>query len=150
MRDPSVWEDISTAPFDRELELAVVERNSVHALVFACRRIFGGWINAQTNQRVAAPLCAMRDSGTLLRSSPKKVQGRAAGGIPHAPLTGRASKLTRNAPVALRYVSFDLRQMTMPSPIRHAIGWDQISRVTSVRGKNGPADPIIPKQAAAI
>lgn len=52
MRDPSVWEDISTAPFDRELELAVVERDSVHALVFACRRSFWGWINAQTNQRV--------------------------------------------------------------------------------------------------
>jgi hypothetical protein len=52
MRDPSVWENISTAPFDRELELAVVERDSVHALVFACRRIFCGWVNAQTSQRV--------------------------------------------------------------------------------------------------
>nr|WP_246709447.1 hypothetical protein [Bradyrhizobium sp. 6(2017)] len=47
-----MWEDISTAPFDRELELAVVERDSLHALVFACCRIFCGWINAQTKQRV--------------------------------------------------------------------------------------------------
>jgi hypothetical protein len=52
MRDPSVWEDISIAPFDHEIEVAVVEGDSLHALVFACRRILCGWINAQTNQRV--------------------------------------------------------------------------------------------------
>jgi len=39
MHDSSVWEDISTAPFDRELELAVVQDNSLHTLVFACRRV---------------------------------------------------------------------------------------------------------------
>ena len=52
MHDRSVWEDISTAPFDREIELAVIEGDSLHELVFACRRNFGGWIDAQTNQRV--------------------------------------------------------------------------------------------------
>jgi hypothetical protein len=51
MHDRSVWEDISTAPFDRDLELAVIE-GRVHQLVFACRRAPGGWINPQTNQRI--------------------------------------------------------------------------------------------------
>ena len=43
---------ISTAPFDRDLELAVLDRDGVHALVFPCRRILGSWINAETKQRI--------------------------------------------------------------------------------------------------
>jgi hypothetical protein len=40
------WQAISTAPFDRELELAVLDRGGVHALVFPCRRVLRGWINS--------------------------------------------------------------------------------------------------------
>jgi len=47
-----MWEPISTAPFDRDLELAVIERGEVHALVFPCRRILSGWVNAETKQRI--------------------------------------------------------------------------------------------------
>jgi hypothetical protein len=43
------WKPISTAPFDRDLELAVIG-SEPHALVFPCRRIPGGWINAKTKQ----------------------------------------------------------------------------------------------------
>jgi hypothetical protein len=46
------WHSISTAPFDRDLELAVIDREGPHALVFPCRRILGGWINAQTKRPV--------------------------------------------------------------------------------------------------
>ena len=47
------WQPISTAPFDRDLELAVFDTvGQTHALVFPCRRILGGWINAQTKQRI--------------------------------------------------------------------------------------------------
>ena len=46
------WNAIATAPFDRDLELGVMEGSDVHALVFACRRTMGGWINATTRQRV--------------------------------------------------------------------------------------------------
>jgi len=52
MQDRSVWENISTAPFDRDLELAVIEYSSLHALVFACRRTLDGWITAQKRERV--------------------------------------------------------------------------------------------------
>jgi hypothetical protein len=52
MHDRSVWENISTAPFGRDLALAVIEGGSLHALVFACRRAHDRWINARTNQRV--------------------------------------------------------------------------------------------------
>jgi hypothetical protein len=47
-----MWEPISTAPFDRDLELAVMEPGEAHTLVFACRRILGGWVNAETRQRI--------------------------------------------------------------------------------------------------
>ncbi|SIO44459.1 hypothetical protein SAMN05443247_05455 [Bradyrhizobium erythrophlei] len=52
MHDQTIWQRISTAPFGCDLELAVIEEAHVHQLVFACRRAPGGWINAQTNQRV--------------------------------------------------------------------------------------------------
>jgi hypothetical protein len=46
------WEPISTAPFNRELELAVIDREGPHALSFACRRIGSGWIDAKTRQTI--------------------------------------------------------------------------------------------------
>jgi hypothetical protein len=48
----AMWENIATAPFDRDLELAVMDRGEVHSLIFACRRILGGWINSETRQRI--------------------------------------------------------------------------------------------------
>jgi len=47
------WHPITTAPTDCDLELAVVEGNDTHALVFRCRRVGDGWVNAATGQRVA-------------------------------------------------------------------------------------------------
>jgi hypothetical protein len=46
------WQPISTAPFDRALELAVIDYDGTHALAFPCRRILGGWVKAETKQRV--------------------------------------------------------------------------------------------------
>lgn len=48
----SVWEEISTAPYDRDLELAVIERDHLHPLIFACRRTPGGWIKVATRERI--------------------------------------------------------------------------------------------------
>ena len=45
-----MWQPISTAPFDRDLELAVLNKDEPHALVFPCRRIPGGWMNAETKK----------------------------------------------------------------------------------------------------
>jgi len=36
------WKPIETAPFDRDVELAVIDGSGVHALTFACRRLFAG------------------------------------------------------------------------------------------------------------
>ncbi len=47
----SMWREISTAPFDRDLELAVLDGEGPHALVFPCRRIVAGWMNAGTRER---------------------------------------------------------------------------------------------------
>jgi hypothetical protein len=46
------WQPIVTAPFDRDLGLAVINYDGTHALVFPCRRILGGWKNAETKERV--------------------------------------------------------------------------------------------------
>jgi len=46
------WRAIATAPFDRELQLSVIEKGEVYALAFPCRRREGGWINAKTGKPV--------------------------------------------------------------------------------------------------
>jgi hypothetical protein len=46
------WHPVATAPFDRELEVAVINYDGAHALVFPCRRIVGGWIDAKTEARL--------------------------------------------------------------------------------------------------
>jgi hypothetical protein len=53
MNEGPVWEKISTAPYDRDLELAVIEENRVHPVVFACRRIPGGWVKVPSMDRIA-------------------------------------------------------------------------------------------------
>jgi len=45
-----MWQPVSTAPFDRDLELAVVDKDEPHALAFPCRRIPGGWLNAESKK----------------------------------------------------------------------------------------------------
>jgi hypothetical protein len=52
-QDELVWETIATAPYDRDLELAVIEANHVHSLVFACRRVPNGWVKVSTRERLA-------------------------------------------------------------------------------------------------
>jgi hypothetical protein len=47
-----VWQPISIAPFDRDLELAVRDCGELHALVFPCRRVLGGWVKAATRERI--------------------------------------------------------------------------------------------------
>jgi hypothetical protein len=46
------WRPIKSAPFDRDLELAVLDYDGTHALVFPCRRILCGWIDAESKELV--------------------------------------------------------------------------------------------------
>ncbi len=46
------WHPIANAPFDRELELAVIDEDGRHVLVFPARRTLGGWANAETKQSI--------------------------------------------------------------------------------------------------
>ncbi len=47
-----MWQPISTAPFARDIQLAVIDGDGPHALVFPCRRILNGWMNADTKERL--------------------------------------------------------------------------------------------------
>nr|WP_115734126.1 hypothetical protein [Aminobacter aminovorans] len=47
-----MWQPISTAPFDRDLELSVIDRDGVHPLVFPCRRVLAAWIKSATKERL--------------------------------------------------------------------------------------------------
>jgi hypothetical protein len=47
-----MWNPISSAPAGADLELAVIDNDGPHALVFPCRRIAGGWINTVSKERL--------------------------------------------------------------------------------------------------
>ena len=47
-----MWQSTSNAPFGRDLELAVLDKDGPHALVFACRRTVDGWMNTETKERL--------------------------------------------------------------------------------------------------
>jgi hypothetical protein len=47
------WQPIIRAPWERHLELAVIDADgAVHALTFPCRRTFDGWLSADTKRPV--------------------------------------------------------------------------------------------------
>jgi hypothetical protein len=46
------WQPIAKAPFDRDLELAVIDYYGADALVFLCRRILNGWLKSGTQEQV--------------------------------------------------------------------------------------------------
>ncbi|MEX6506091.1 hypothetical protein [Jiella sp. M17.18] len=46
------WQPISSAPFDRDLELAVLDHEGPHALVFPCRRTLHGWLRSEGGSSV--------------------------------------------------------------------------------------------------
>lgn len=47
-----MWQPIASAPFGVDLELAVIDRDGVHALVFPCRRGLTGWVKSEFGERV--------------------------------------------------------------------------------------------------
>jgi hypothetical protein len=49
----SMWQhEMSAAPFNRDLELAVIDASGEHTILFPCRRVVGGWIKAATQRRI--------------------------------------------------------------------------------------------------
>ena len=45
-----MWRLVVEAPFEEDIELAVIDDEGVHALVFPCQRLPGGWANALTGE----------------------------------------------------------------------------------------------------
>lgn len=56
-----LWQPISTAPHDRDLELAVINRDGTHALVFPCRSMPTGWVQTNTGERIEVSPTHWRD-----------------------------------------------------------------------------------------
>jgi hypothetical protein len=47
------WKLIDTAPFGRDLELAVIDSAGTHRVAFPCRRLVGNdWFDVETNKQV--------------------------------------------------------------------------------------------------
>jgi hypothetical protein len=49
---PDKWLPISIAPEDSDLEVCVIDKQGVHALVFPCRKNGREWVDASTKRRV--------------------------------------------------------------------------------------------------
>lgn len=46
------WRPVDAAPFDRDLEIAVIRGATPHAVAFPCRRILRGWMKAKTREHL--------------------------------------------------------------------------------------------------
>jgi hypothetical protein len=74
----TMWQKVSIAPFDQDLELAVIDYDGPHALVFPCRRVLGGWVNAQSKERLDVrpthwrPWIRRRDSASSSARGPSQ------------------------------------------------------------------------------
>jgi hypothetical protein len=49
---PDNWLPVSIAPSDADLEVGVMDRGSVHTLLFPVRKSGTDWVNASTKMRV--------------------------------------------------------------------------------------------------
>jgi hypothetical protein len=46
------WKEIIAAPDDRDVEVAVIDRDGEHPLVVPCRRTSNGWIDAVSRRHL--------------------------------------------------------------------------------------------------
>jgi hypothetical protein len=76
-----MWQPISSAPYDLDLELAVIDEDGPHALVLLCHRVLDGWINAETNWRINVRPTHWREWGQAT-AGVTKTEDRAAAGSP--------------------------------------------------------------------
>jgi hypothetical protein len=49
---PEKWLPISIAPSDSDLEVCVIDKGEVYALIFPCRKDGAAWVDASTKQPV--------------------------------------------------------------------------------------------------
>lgn len=49
---PDNWLPVSIAPSEVDLEVGVMERGNIHALVFPVRKIATDWVDASTTMRI--------------------------------------------------------------------------------------------------
>ena len=51
-RLPEKWVSVSIAPPDNDLEVCVIHKHEIHALLFPCRRDGSDWVDASTRKRL--------------------------------------------------------------------------------------------------
>jgi hypothetical protein len=52
LQEARPWQPVASAPFDRDLELSVIENGEVYSLAFSCRRTEFGWVEGRTRKSV--------------------------------------------------------------------------------------------------
>jgi hypothetical protein len=67
-----MWKLINSAPFDLDLELAVIN-GGVYPLGFRCRRGVGGWINADSYQQIHVHPTHWREWHKQMRLQPDSI-----------------------------------------------------------------------------
>lgn len=46
-----MWQPVTNAPFEQDIELAVLE-DGLHAVIFPCQRTLVGWVKSDTRERL--------------------------------------------------------------------------------------------------
>jgi len=93
------WQPVASAPFERHLELAVIDGRKSHALVFPCCRVADGWIEARTGRRVDIVPTHWRDWVEL---GPDDAQPQADGGADEGTQNDSGVVIFENEEASLR------------------------------------------------
>ncbi len=75
---PLDWQRAAVAPFDRDLELAVIGARGIRPLAFPCRRILTGWIAAKSREPLDVSPTHWREWISETAASSKARPARAA------------------------------------------------------------------------
>ena len=71
-----MWHPVSTAPFDHDLELAIIDSNGVHAIAVPCRRIIGDWMVGIKTRIAFPPLARLVYRRLTLSGPPRRTNVR--------------------------------------------------------------------------
>jgi hypothetical protein len=47
-----IWLKVEIAPFDRDVEVAVVDGQKIYPVIFPCRRTLSGWTKADSGKPI--------------------------------------------------------------------------------------------------
>ncbi len=81
-----MWRPVLTAPFNRDIEVAIMDDEGLHPVISPCRRVWDGWIKAETGDKVAVRPTHWRNLARI--RGPRWIEAKDHKASPYSPQYG--------------------------------------------------------------